>query len=144
VARTLQEVGLAIKRAQAGHHRELNRRLAELGLSLVQWDALRHLAANPDASLHDLAQLTFQTDQAFGTLAARMIERGLIRRRPGPGRAIRHEMTDKGAALLRQGAQVVDDVFASSLGGLSQAERDRLAKLLERVIEAQAGWSSTG
>lgn len=61
-------------------------------MSVVQWDALRHLHQNPGASLHDLARLTFQTDQSFGSLAARMIDRGLIERRvpahhgecPGP------------------------------------------------------------
>jgi DNA-binding MarR family transcriptional regulator len=69
------------------HHRTVNERLAPLGISIVQWDALRHLHENPDASLHDLAQLTFQTDQSFGTLATRRIDRGLIERVPSPGRA---------------------------------------------------------
>ena len=56
------------------HHRGANEALAELDISLVQWDALRHMDRNPGASLHDLAQLTFQTDQSFGALAARMEE----------------------------------------------------------------------
>jgi hypothetical protein len=43
----------------------------------------------PGASLHRLAQLTFQIDQSFGTLAARMADRGLIERVSGPGRAAR-------------------------------------------------------
>ena len=59
--RSLQDVGLAVKRLQARHHRALDARLSSLGISLVQWDALRHLARNPDASLHDLARLTFQS-----------------------------------------------------------------------------------
>jgi hypothetical protein len=43
---------------------------------------LHHLHANPDASLHDLAQLTFQSDQAFGTLAGRMKSRTAQTGRP--------------------------------------------------------------
>ena len=68
---SLQEVGLAVKRLQWRHHRDRERRLADLGLSLVQWDVLRHLHAQPGASLHDLALLTFQTDQSMGALATR-------------------------------------------------------------------------
>src|SRR5262249_35866577 len=49
------QLGLAVKRLQMRHHRAGNAALKPLGLSLVQWDALRHLHANPDASLHDLA-----------------------------------------------------------------------------------------
>ncbi|WP_295700969.1 MarR family winged helix-turn-helix transcriptional regulator [Lapillicoccus sp.] len=131
--RTLQEVGLGIKRAQHRHHRALDSRLSVLGLSLVQWDALRHLAAHPDASLHDLAQLTFQSDQACGTLASRMVDRGLIERLDGPGRAVRHRVTPRGRRLLDQGAAVADAVFAESFGGLSARQIAALASLLDKV-----------
>ena len=69
VTRPLQELGLSVKRLQMRHHRAIDAALSPLGISLVQWDALRHLDQNPGASLHDLAQLTFQSDQSFGTLA---------------------------------------------------------------------------
>jgi DNA-binding MarR family transcriptional regulator len=61
VPRDVGEIGLSVKRLQMRHHRTANERLASLGISIVQWDALRHLHENPEASLHDLAQLTFQT-----------------------------------------------------------------------------------
>jgi DNA-binding MarR family transcriptional regulator len=76
--------------------------MAPLGLSLVQWDTLRHLHRQPDASLHDLAVLTFQTDQSFGSLATRMAGRGLIERVPGPGRAVRHRLTKGGRTAARR------------------------------------------
>src|SRR6201994_3482355 len=94
------ELGHAVKRLQAKHHREATDALQPLGVTLVQWDALRHLHANPGASLHDLAVLTFQTDQAFGTLAARLEARGLIRRVNGVGRAIRPELTPEGVRVF--------------------------------------------
>ena len=75
---SLQDLALMVKRLQMRHHRGANEALGPLGISLVQWDALRHLHRNPGASLHDLAVLTFQTDQSFGTLATRLITRGLI------------------------------------------------------------------
>src|SRR3954471_748642 len=109
---TRQEVALLVKRLQHRHHRALTAALAPLGVSLVQWDTLRHLHRTPDASLHDLAQLTFQTDQSFGTLATRMIDRGLIERVPGPGRAVRHRLTGKGDLIREQGQRLVEEVLA--------------------------------
>jgi DNA-binding MarR family transcriptional regulator len=128
------DVALAVKRLQHRHHRALSRALAPLGLSLVQWDTLRHLHRQPDASLHDLAVLTFQTDQSFGSLAVRMAERGLIERVPGPGRAVRHRLTEEGERLRAAGQDAVDGVFASSFSALSAAQLDQLGDLLEAAL----------
>lgn len=127
---SLQEVGLAVKRLQWRHHRAANARLADLGLSLVQWDVLRHLAAQPDASLHDLALLTFQTDQSMGALAGRMIKRGLLVRIEGPGRAVRHRLTERGDEARSAGGDVVDTVMGQTLGALEPDQLDQLHKLL--------------
>jgi DNA-binding MarR family transcriptional regulator len=128
------ELGLAIKRLQYRHHRALSRALAPLGLSLVQWDTLRHLSQKPDASLHDLAVLTFQTDQSFGSLATRMADRGLIERLPGPGRAVRHRLTTEGARLRAEGQSLVDSVLRTSFRTLSPAELDQLGELLDKAL----------
>lgn len=131
---SLQDVGLAVKRLQWRHHREGNRRLvAEVGLSLPQWDVLRQLHRNPEASLHALAVLTFQTDQSMGELARRMIERGLLERVEGPGRAVRHRLTDRGREAHESGATVVDDVLADSVGTLTPDERATLHGLLRKA-----------
>ncbi|WP_433120965.1 MarR family winged helix-turn-helix transcriptional regulator [Micromonospora sp. CA-246542] len=132
--RDIGEIGLSVKRLQVRHHRTANDRLAPLGLSIVQWDALRHLHERPDASLHDLAQLTFQTDQSFGSLAARMIDRGLIERVPGPGRAVRHRLTGKGEELRKQAGQIVHGVLAESFSALSEQELQTFGDLLARIL----------
>jgi DNA-binding MarR family transcriptional regulator len=128
------DVALSVKRLQHRHHRALNHALKPLGLSLVQWDTLRHLHRKPDASLHDLAVLTFQTDQSFGSLAARMADRGLIERLPGPGRAVRHRLTEDGARLRAAGQEAVDAVFQSSLSALSSAQLNQLGELLDTAL----------
>jgi DNA-binding MarR family transcriptional regulator len=138
VHRSLQDTGLSVKRLQMQHHRAANAALAELGISLVQWDALRHLDQNPGASLHDLAQLTFQTDQSFGALAARMEARGLIERVPGPGRAVRHRLTAKGAQLRQAGGQIVDRVLAESFGRLTPDQRATFDRLLRKLVTGPA------
>jgi DNA-binding MarR family transcriptional regulator len=135
VGTSLQQVGLAVKRLQWRHHREVNRRLAPLGLSLVQWDTLRHLHADPGASLHRLAELTFQSDQSMGELARRMADRGLIERVEGPGRKVRHQLTPVGEALRQAGGTAVDGVLAESLGRLSADERDTLHALLLKAAD---------
>ncbi|MET8763213.1 MarR family transcriptional regulator [Lentzea sp. NPDC004782] len=128
------DVALAVKRLQHRHHRALSQALAPLGLSLVQWDTLRHLHRQPDASLHDLAVLTFQTDQSFGSLAARMADRGLIERVAGPGRAVRHRLTEEGARLRAEGQELVDRVTESSFDALSAAQLDQLGDLLQAAL----------
>lgn len=130
----LQDVGLAVKRLQWRHHRDMNTRLAELDLSLAQWDVLRHLDHNPDASLHDLAVLTFQTDQSMGSLAVRMSAKGLLERVDGPGRAVRHIVTATGRRAFAQGSTLVDSVFEDTIGRLTPEERDELFRLLTTAI----------
>ncbi|MEO7123324.1 MAG: MarR family transcriptional regulator [Lacisediminihabitans sp.] len=130
----LSQMGLSIKRIQVRHHRAADERLAPLGISLVQWDALRHMHENPDASLHDLAQLTFQTDQSFGTLATRMIDRDLIERVPGPGRAVRHRMTANGEKVRVQAEKVLASVLAESFGRLSDEEQQTFGDLLAKMV----------
>ncbi|WP_431972620.1 MarR family winged helix-turn-helix transcriptional regulator [Nocardia sp. bgisy134] len=133
---SLQQLGQAVKRLQWRHHREANRRLAEVGLSIAQWDVLRNLHERPEASLHELAQLTFQTDQSMGTLASRMIERGLLERVASPGRAVRHRPTGEGERVRRAGASLMDEVLKETIGVLDSTDRAVLYRLL---IAAAAG-----
>ncbi len=132
---SLQEVGLAVKRLQWRHHRAANGALAGIGASLAQWDVLRHLNGRPSASLHDLALLTFQTDQSMGALAARMVDRGQLERLDAAGRAVRHRLTDEGRRVLDEGSALMDAVFRETLGHLSGSELRTLHRLLSSALE---------
>lgn len=140
---SLQEVGLAVKRLQWRHHRAANTGLAGIGTSLAQWDVLRHLHGRPEASLHDLALLTFQTDQSMGALAGRMVQRGQLERVTGPGRAVRHRLTIEGERVLDAGSAVMDGVFRDSLGRLSADELATLHRLLQATGGGPAGPDTT-
>ncbi|WP_328540234.1 MarR family winged helix-turn-helix transcriptional regulator [Streptomyces sp. NBC_00344] len=129
----LQTLGRAVKQAQYRHHRALDTRLSTVGTTLAQWDALRAVGRTPGASAHDLAMATFQSDQAFGTLASRLSAQGLVERRPGVGRRIEHHLTAHGAEVLAAGHLIADDVLATSFAPLSEAERTTLMDLLLRV-----------
>jgi DNA-binding MarR family transcriptional regulator len=133
----LEDLGHAVKRLQYRHHRTVDAKLVPLGITLVQWDALRAIGQHPDASSHRLAQLTFQTDQSFGALAGRLVARGLIDRVSGPGRALRHRLTPAGEALLSKGHTVVNEVLLESFSPLSPTERDTLYDLLTRLLNGK-------
>jgi len=130
MTRSLGEIGLSVKKLQVRHHRAIDSALAPLGVGLVQWDALRHMSENPSASLHDLALLTFQTDQSFGALAGRMVRRGLIERLDAPGRAVRHRLTPRGQQVRRAGDAIVARVLAESFSPLSPDQLATFAELL--------------
>ncbi len=134
MTRALREIGASVKRLQVRHYRAMNAALAGLDISPVQWDALRHLDEHPDASLHDLARLTFQTDQSFGALAGRMVERGLIERVPGPGRAVHHRITQEGHELRVAADEVVDGVLGVAFGALTAPELAQFDALLTRLM----------
>lgn len=130
----LQDLGRAVKQLQYRHHRGMDRRLRAAGTSLAQWDALRAIAARPNSSAHALAELTFQTDQSFGALANRLVKRGMIERVAGPGRAIRHRLTQRGEATLRKGHEVVGQVLDSSFASLTKRQREDFYRLIKRIL----------
>lgn len=131
---SLQPLGRAIKRIQHRHHRTLDTQLIELGTTLAQWDALRAISEHPDSSSHELALRTFQTDQSFGALANRMVDRNLIERTAGPGRAIHHSLTRAGQAMLEKGHRLADKMLANSFAPLNASERTTLLALLEKLL----------
>lgn len=130
----LEKLGLSIKRLQEQHHRTLDTELTSLGVSLVQWHALREIDSHPGSSQLRLAELTFNSAQAFGTLVTRMERAALIRRAPSGGRAFALSLTPKGEQLLKEGRQVVLDVLAASFGGLSEKECATLQKLVAKAL----------
>lgn len=131
----LAALGLTLKRAQYRNHRTAEQALKErVGVTLVQWDALRAVARMPHASGHDLALATFQSDQAFGALAGRLVDRGLVTRRPGVGRRIEHALTEDGRAALEAGMHVTEEVLAELFAPLTEHEEGALADLLTKLL----------
>ncbi|HAT30906.1 MAG TPA: MarR family transcriptional regulator [Janthinobacterium sp.] len=133
---SIEALGLLVKKAQYRQHRAVETKLAPLGVSLVQWNALREIERNPGVSLHRLAELTFNSDQAFGTLAARLLKLALIERRAGLGRATIHQLTPKGADILGQCGPLVQEAVADAFAPLSESDRVELSRLLTTLLDA--------
>ena len=56
----------------------LIRLCSEFGLTIVQRDEFRHFTQNPGASLHRIAELTFQTDRSMGAMVVRLMTHQLM------------------------------------------------------------------
>ncbi|SDZ16344.1 MarR family winged helix-turn-helix transcriptional regulator [Herbiconiux ginsengi] len=133
MATDLELLGQALKRAQYRNHRTMDAALRAAGVSLVQWDALRAIDQAPSASAHDLAVATFQSDQSFGTLATRLIDRGLVSRAPGRGRRLEHVLTSAGADALAAGRRVVADELPKLFAPLDEPQRAALFEALSAL-----------
>ena len=135
MSRSWETLGLLIKHIQHRNLRLLEEKLAPLGISMIQWNALRTIDRYPDICMHRLAELTFNSDQAFGTLAARLLRLGLIERRPGAGRVSLHALTGKGERLLREGRTLVQAVLTQSFAPLTEDECATLKGLLSKLLD---------
>lgn len=131
---SLEALGRAVKQAQHRQHRTLEAALAPLDTTVVQWDAMRAMARMPGASAHDLAVATFQSDQAFGTLANRLEAAGMITRRPGARRRIEHALTPAGAQKLAEASEVARRVREELFAGLVEDDRATLQRILDALL----------
>lgn len=136
MAADLELLGQMIKRAQYQNHRTMDAALKDVGVSLVQWDALRAIDRMPGASGHELAVTTFQSDQAFGTLATRLVERGLITRSAGRGRRLEYALSDAGQTALQDGHSVASSVLDDLFAPLDGDQRSDLLHTLRLLTEA--------
>ena len=133
-ASPLENLGLSVKRLQYRNYRAADARLAPLGISLVQWNALREIELHPGLCMHGLAERTFNSDQAFGTLMTRLLRQKLVERQPGVGRANVHRLTPRGKTLLGEGHKCLRQVLARAFARLDTDERTRLQDLLAKVL----------
>jgi DNA-binding MarR family transcriptional regulator len=121
-------VGLSLKRAQHELRLAINADLAVLETNISQVNVLREVMLNPGVSSVELARLAFLTPQSLGQLVAQMQNRGLVERRPGDGRKLRHYLTASGEQLCRQAMDRVRDLDATMLEGFTD---DELLQLID-------------
>ena len=133
-------VGLALKRAQHELRLAINDELAAINTNISQLNVLFFIRRHPGVSSADLARLSFLTPQTLGQQVIQLQKRGLVTRKPGEGRKIRHSLTKPGERLLDAGMQKVREVDTRVL---SDFDDDAVATLLDafQTIERRASES---
>ena len=125
-----------VHRALLAHQRQ---QLARLDLTPLQVEVLQALKGQRGLRQAELARRTGTDRSSMAELAARLEERGLIRRTPHPKdrRALLLFLTPKGRRLLGRAAPLLAAAEAELLAALTERQREHLLHLLHRLTSLE-------
>jgi DNA-binding MarR family transcriptional regulator len=108
------------------------------GVSGAQLFVLRAIVARPGRSIADLVATTLTNQSTVSEVVARLVERGLVRRRAAPEDRRRAILTPTPAAeqLVRSAPATVQGDLIAALGRLPAGTRHALADGLDQWIAA--------
>jgi len=133
--------GVAFLLVQLGTHVAglFGERLKPLGLEPRQAGMLVRLAQNNGRSQQAIAELMGLTPTRMVFLTDELEELGLVERRRNPADRRSHALylTEAGTTMLARVREVTRAHEAATTVGLSDAERDQLTVLLQRVAAGQ-------
>ena len=136
---SVQRVITAVHRLSRRLTRWYDHQLADLQINAGEWSVLEQLARNPGGAPltpSQLAQVANVAPSSMTHRLDRMLERGLIGRAADPDNRTRVlvTLTDAGYSLYAQAIRDANLVESDVLAGLSPAQVEALAELLETVI----------
>jgi DNA-binding MarR family transcriptional regulator len=104
----------------------------------AQLFVLRQMGAAPGLSIGELAARTLAGQSSVSEVVSRLVERGLVSRRPNPNDARQAQLllTARGRAAVRDTAATAQERLAAGLATLDASERAQLAQSLERWLES--------
>ena len=108
--------------------------LGRFGLTPITWGVLHRILHTPGQSTHALAEMCLQTDQSLGQIVVKLAKQGLVQRTPTFGRAIIHEITDKGRCILAEAEPLMDESVRDFFSELDKKDAVALSDLLERIV----------
>lgn len=133
------KVVVNILRADSKAAQAIERALAEVGLTLPQFNILMVLAASASGSLalFELNAQLVSTPPNTTWLTNRMQERGLVvkERDAEDGRVVLLELTELGWEALAKAAPLVFDAEKELLGRFTRSEINTLGDLLTRLLQ---------
>jgi DNA-binding MarR family transcriptional regulator len=126
--------------------------LKPIGLSIPQFDLLSTLTEREGVSQQDLAERLYVTKGNVSGLLDRMVEAGLVERRPIPNdrRSNALFLTTKGRTLAEQGMSAQRAYVARTLGQLQSADLAALERIVvawrdrARLDEGEPGFQADG
>lgn len=121
-------------------------RLRELGVAAGQIPVLAVLQDGSAMSQTALARAARVEQPTMAATLARMERDGLIRREPDPsdGRGSLVRLTPKASEKLPQVKEALCGLGERAMAGFSQAERDLLAGMLQRIVANMEGMDAAG
>jgi DNA-binding MarR family transcriptional regulator len=139
----LDRVGSLLRRADLALLAAKEPPLRKLGVSGSLYSVLMNIQVAPGLTGAELARVVGVTPQAIAPLVAKLVDRGLVERRPHPRHANVQELhlTDSGRSEVAAADRVLahlEDHLRQSLG---EEDHRRLRDLLGRVIEHLPTWT---
>jgi DNA-binding MarR family transcriptional regulator len=127
-----------VGRVNQGIRREMNVRLADLGLSAQEYTTLSVLRARPGLSNAQLARRSLVAPQSMIEILRKLEQRKLVRRDvdPGHGRILRAALTPAGRRLLDRADPAIRGVQEKAFAKLPAKQKEALKKGLMNAMEA--------
>ncbi len=109
-----------------------------VGLSAAQLFVLQKLDPATPLSLNELAARTLTHQSSVSVVVSRLVERGMVQRRPAADDARRLELlpTKRGLALRDRAPAAAQDRVIAAVASLSDKQQRDLADMLERMVRA--------
>jgi DNA-binding MarR family transcriptional regulator len=129
---------LSVARAYQTCDKVMHRKLAEVGLTVPQYDLLMSLLKKDGQTQQELASRLLVVKSNMSSLLSRAERDGLIERRGNPedGRGKIVTLTREGKRLARRGWKVQSEVVTTMLGAMSPSEMKQVASVMRRVRTA--------
>ena len=110
----------------------------EVGLSAAQLFVLQKLDPERPLSLNELAARTLTHQSSVSVVVSKLVERGLVQRRPAAhdARRVAISPTKAGLRLRDRAPAPAQDRLIAALSSLAAAEQRRLADSLELLVRA--------
>jgi len=109
-----------------------------VGLSAAQLFVLQKLDPERPLSLNELAERTLTHQSSVSVVVSRLVERGLVQRRPAASDARRLELlpTRRGLSLLERAPAAAQDRVITAVRALAPRQQRALAEALEGLVQA--------
>jgi DNA-binding MarR family transcriptional regulator len=123
----LRYIVQALRVGRAGEQRS--------GLSSARLFALQQIADHPDASVNDIAELTFTHQSSVSVVIQRLVRQRLVTKVPASDdrRRQRLALTEKGRRVLKHAPAAVQEQLIAAVAGLRASDRRVLARSLGEI-----------
>jgi len=115
----------------------------QAGLSAAQLFALHELNDREGISVNELAARTYTHQSSVSVVVRRLVDQGLVRRRPSADdrRRLQLEVTAAGARVLRRAPDPIQQRLIAAIGALPTRRRALVARTLRAIAVHISGGS---